>query len=179
VSGQRHAPAALYPRGKDLRYPLDRRLGRPQSWSGHRARGKSIASAGHRILAVLSVVRHCTDWAIPAPVLFVLRFKTKERNLFLKEVCYINVNLIGRLADALWKLTNSKEQRLSWEVSSRLASQEFKSIMKPEVLLPPLALVEINTVLILKPCLLKIRSNKYPPIHTLVSQVALPFNSSD
>jgi hypothetical protein len=27
VSGQRHAPAALYPRGKDPRYPFDRRLG--------------------------------------------------------------------------------------------------------------------------------------------------------
>jgi len=27
VSGQRHAPAALYHRGKDRRYPLDRRLG--------------------------------------------------------------------------------------------------------------------------------------------------------
>jgi hypothetical protein len=36
VSGQRHAPAALYPRGKDLRYPLYRRLGGPQSRSGHR-----------------------------------------------------------------------------------------------------------------------------------------------
>jgi hypothetical protein len=29
VSGQRHAPAALYPRGKDPRYPLYRRLGGP------------------------------------------------------------------------------------------------------------------------------------------------------
>jgi hypothetical protein len=36
VSGQRHAPAALYPRGKDPRYPLDRRLGGPQSRSGRR-----------------------------------------------------------------------------------------------------------------------------------------------
>jgi hypothetical protein len=34
--GQRHALAALYPRGKDPRYPLDRRLGGPQSRSGHR-----------------------------------------------------------------------------------------------------------------------------------------------
>jgi hypothetical protein len=36
VSGQHHAPAALYPRGKDPRYPLYRRLGGPQSRSGHR-----------------------------------------------------------------------------------------------------------------------------------------------
>jgi hypothetical protein len=36
VNGQRHAPAALYPRGKDPCYPLDRRLGGPQSCSGHR-----------------------------------------------------------------------------------------------------------------------------------------------
>jgi hypothetical protein len=36
VSGQHHAPAALYPRGKDPLYPQDRRLGGPQSWSGHR-----------------------------------------------------------------------------------------------------------------------------------------------
>jgi hypothetical protein len=36
VSGQRHAPAALYPRGKDPWYTLDRRLGGPQSRSGHR-----------------------------------------------------------------------------------------------------------------------------------------------
>jgi hypothetical protein len=36
VSGQYHALAALYPQGKDSRCPLDRRLGEPQSWSGHR-----------------------------------------------------------------------------------------------------------------------------------------------
>jgi hypothetical protein len=36
LSGQRHAPAALYPRGNDPRYPLYRRLGGPQSRSGHR-----------------------------------------------------------------------------------------------------------------------------------------------
>jgi hypothetical protein len=34
VSGQHHASAALYPRGKDPRYPLYRRLGGPQSRSG-------------------------------------------------------------------------------------------------------------------------------------------------
>ena len=33
MRGQRHAPAAFYPPGK-TRYPLYRRLGGPQSWSG-------------------------------------------------------------------------------------------------------------------------------------------------
>jgi hypothetical protein len=36
VCGQRHAPAAVYPQREDLWYPLDKRLGDPQSWSGHR-----------------------------------------------------------------------------------------------------------------------------------------------
>jgi hypothetical protein len=37
VSSQRHAPVALYLRGKDPRYLLDRRLDGLQSWSGHRS----------------------------------------------------------------------------------------------------------------------------------------------
>jgi hypothetical protein len=47
-SGQRHAPSALYPRGKDPCYPLDRRLGGPQSRSGHGLEEKSLESAGDR-----------------------------------------------------------------------------------------------------------------------------------
>jgi hypothetical protein len=41
VSGQRHAPAALYP-VKRTPVPLDRRLGGPQSWSGHRGYGRNL-----------------------------------------------------------------------------------------------------------------------------------------
>jgi hypothetical protein len=41
VSGQRHAPAALYPREKYPRYPLYRRLDGPQSRSGHRGYRKN------------------------------------------------------------------------------------------------------------------------------------------
>jgi hypothetical protein len=41
VSGQRHAPAALYPRGKVPRYALYRRLGGPQSRSEHRGYRKN------------------------------------------------------------------------------------------------------------------------------------------
>jgi hypothetical protein len=36
-------PLPLYPRGKRLRYPLDRRLGRPQSRSGRCGEEKKLA----------------------------------------------------------------------------------------------------------------------------------------
>jgi hypothetical protein len=39
MSGQLHAPAA-FPRGKNPRYPLDRRLGETQSRSGHGSKEK-------------------------------------------------------------------------------------------------------------------------------------------
>jgi hypothetical protein len=42
VNGQRHAPAALYRRGKDPRYPLNKRLGGLQSWSGHSQYGANV-----------------------------------------------------------------------------------------------------------------------------------------
>jgi hypothetical protein len=47
VSGQRHASAALYPRGKDRRNPLDRRLGGTRGRSGLRGRNiKYFALSG-------------------------------------------------------------------------------------------------------------------------------------
>jgi hypothetical protein len=68
VSGQHHAPAALYPRGKDPRYPLYRRLGVvSRAVLDAEAREKS-AFVGDRTPVVRSVVRHCTDWATPAPL---------------------------------------------------------------------------------------------------------------
>jgi hypothetical protein len=54
VSGQRHAPAALYPWGKGPRYQLHRRLGEPQSRSGQRLEEKSFAPAGDRTSIIRS-----------------------------------------------------------------------------------------------------------------------------
>jgi hypothetical protein len=64
ASDQRHVPAALYPRGKDQRYPLYRKLGGPQSWPGHRLEEKLFClclglNFDHPV--VQSVVRHYTD----------------------------------------------------------------------------------------------------------------------
>jgi hypothetical protein len=47
MSGQLHAPAALSP-VKELRVPLDRRLGGPQSRSGRRGEKKILAPTGAR-----------------------------------------------------------------------------------------------------------------------------------
>jgi hypothetical protein len=65
VSGQRHASAALYPRGKDPPVPI-RCVGLRADMDTE-ARRKSFASTGDRIPVVKFAVRHYTDWAAPAP----------------------------------------------------------------------------------------------------------------
>jgi hypothetical protein len=65
VGGHRHALAALYPRGKDSQYPLDRRLG---GRSGRRGlEEKSSAPVGDRTPIVQPIVRHYTARATAAP----------------------------------------------------------------------------------------------------------------
>ena len=62
VGGQHHAPAALPPR--KTRYPLYRRLGRPQGRSGL---GRKISPPpGFDPRTVQPVASRYTDWAIPA-----------------------------------------------------------------------------------------------------------------
>jgi hypothetical protein len=59
VSGQHHAPAALYPRGKD---PIVQEAGwAPEPVWMQRLEEKSSAPVGHRTPVVQSVVRHYTD----------------------------------------------------------------------------------------------------------------------
>jgi hypothetical protein len=84
---------ALSP-GKDPRYRLYRRLGRPQSLSGHRLEEKSLASAGSRTSIAQSVARHCTDWTTPAPRtkcivtnMLVLTFTRRGKYLDLEMLC--------------------------------------------------------------------------------------------
>jgi hypothetical protein len=47
---------SVLPPGRDPRYPLDRRIGGPQSWSGHRTEEKSFASAEDRTPVVIVVI---------------------------------------------------------------------------------------------------------------------------
>jgi hypothetical protein len=80
VNGQHHAPAALYPRGKDPRYPLDRTLGGPQPVWPQRLDENSSVSVGDRTPVVQSVVRHYTDLATPAHNLLGGNINIVKRN---------------------------------------------------------------------------------------------------
>jgi len=62
VGGQRHAPAALPP-GK-TRYPLYKRLGRPQGWSGQVQ--KTSPPPEFDPWTIQPVASHNTNCAIPA-----------------------------------------------------------------------------------------------------------------
>jgi hypothetical protein len=69
VSGQIHAPAAL-PRGKEPRYPLDRRLGGPQSQCGRRGENSwPYLDSNSDPSVVQPVASRYTDLVIPAPKL--------------------------------------------------------------------------------------------------------------
>jgi hypothetical protein len=62
-------PLPLYPRGKRLRYPLNRRLGKPQSRSGRHGVEKIIDPTGIRTptsSVVQPMASRYTDWAIPS-----------------------------------------------------------------------------------------------------------------
>jgi hypothetical protein len=65
VRDQIQAPAALTLE-KDPQYPLDRRLGEPENWSGHCTVDKSGAPTGNRVPAVQPIAHLYTDWAVLA-----------------------------------------------------------------------------------------------------------------
>jgi hypothetical protein len=65
-------PRPLYHQGKSPCYPLDRRLDRPQSRSGHSGEEKNsqpLPGSGPPIIQ--PVAQRYTNWAIPAPVSIV------------------------------------------------------------------------------------------------------------
>jgi hypothetical protein len=64
VSGQRHTPAALYPRGKDPRYPLYRRLVGPRAGLDTEVTGKILCpcrGSNVDLPLFISVARHYTE----------------------------------------------------------------------------------------------------------------------
>ena len=67
VSGQQHAPAALYPQGK-IRYPFYRRLGGPQNRSG---RAENLVPTGIRSRTVQPVAQSLYRLSYPAVSRFI------------------------------------------------------------------------------------------------------------
>jgi hypothetical protein len=70
VSGELHAPAALPP-GEEPRYPLDRRLGGPQSRPGRHEEEKILDPTWTRTPTPQSsnpVASRYTDYATPNPI---------------------------------------------------------------------------------------------------------------
>jgi hypothetical protein len=60
-------PLPLYLRENLHLFPLDRRLGGPQSLSGRCGKEKNFASVGNRTPEIQPVVRRYTDWAVGPP----------------------------------------------------------------------------------------------------------------
>jgi hypothetical protein len=94
VSGQRHTPAVLYPLRKDPQYPLDRRLGGPQSQSGHNGRWKILClrqGSNPNCPVVQSVARHYTDWATLGPMFWNIPHQKVTTSCFsVKKIfCYV------------------------------------------------------------------------------------------
>jgi hypothetical protein len=123
VSGQRHAPAALYPRGKDPRYPLYRRLGGPQSRSGHRRYRKNPLPlpgieprspgrpARSQTLYCLSypALDSCTSKGLNLAVSVIrntLKCRHKDGNLYLGSGCSVHPEVhscvLEQLRDTLY-----------------------------------------------------------------------------
>jgi hypothetical protein len=84
VSGQLHAPAALPP-GESPRYPLDARLGGPQSRSGRRGEEKALdyRDSKLRLFGRAPVASRYTDYANPAPEVNKMMVKEKKVKLSL------------------------------------------------------------------------------------------------
>jgi hypothetical protein len=87
MSGQLHAPPVLHPE-KRSRYPLDTRLGGPQSlWN----RNKSLSLAGNQTPAVQSLALFYTDWAIPPVPMTICskHFSSRDSLLQISETLLI------------------------------------------------------------------------------------------
>jgi hypothetical protein len=74
-------PRPLYPRGKSHRYPLDRRLGGPQSRSGRRGEEKILdyRDSNSDPSVVQRVTSRYTDCAIPAVITYCRKSKVLLR----------------------------------------------------------------------------------------------------
>jgi hypothetical protein len=106
VSGQLHTPSTLSP-GKEPRYPMDMRLGGPQSRS-RRCRKEKSYTVGNRSRAVHPVACRYTDWPIPTPI------TASSRCIIHSYIATFNQHYIFSTINTELH-NNQSENRPSWE----------------------------------------------------------------
>jgi hypothetical protein len=119
VSGKLHAPAALPP-GKSPRYPFYRRLGGPQSWSGRYGEVNIFfpyRDSNSPPPIVQPLASRYTDWAIPAPLVFVIRKHNLIISIYGNIIPYITSFVTRNLlfycgSSCIWMLWKS----VLWEL---------------------------------------------------------------
>jgi hypothetical protein len=82
-------PLPLYAQGKSPEYPLDRRLGGPQSWSGRRGEEKILDPTRAQTptsSAVQPIASYYTDYAIPAPHWGSLQWNKEKQTILLTGI---------------------------------------------------------------------------------------------
>jgi hypothetical protein len=120
-------PRSLYLRGNRPRYPLDRRLGGPQSRYGRCGEEKNLAPAGNRNPAVQPVARLYTDWAF-VDVDGKKILKCTLNKLHMRGwtgLIWFRMGISGRLLWTwIWILEFYKARGVSWTAERLLAYKE-------------------------------------------------------
>jgi hypothetical protein len=90
-------PLPLYPQGRSLYCPLLRRLGGPQSWSGHWNRDKSLVPAGNRNtgLQPVAISELEIGYRLSLWILNYSRLMTIFTSLSLIWICEIYRRMLG------------------------------------------------------------------------------------
>ena len=134
VGGQRHAPAAFSP-GK-TRYPLYRRLGGPQGWSG---RGQKISPPpGFDPRTVQLVASRYTDWY--RTYINFIKVKNKELHKKITQVCKFIWSFINVFTSHFFiyrKFTNALISSFTWHWKTEwLVNNVLESTWKETVVTP-------------------------------------------
>jgi hypothetical protein len=110
-------PLLLYSSGENLQYPLNRRLGGPQSQSGGcREKEKFLAPTRNQTLAIHPLAHHYTDWAIMAEGRLIETYSKKGEWGRWKFACQ---------EPTFFKLTTNKKYKkakVCWKPASIISS---------------------------------------------------------
>jgi hypothetical protein len=136
VSGQVHAPPAL-PRGKSLRYPLNR-LGGPQSRSGRRGEERILDPTGTRI----SNPRSFSPWPVVIPttlsrllfiliiIIIIIMTPTEETTIKTTILLILQTNQSMNSRLRLYRFSSNKQQKLALILKEFSRLWNFNSVQE-------------------------------------------------